>query len=253
MARISTETRSHILFGHKLPYDPYTSRNAQEPSQPFNIIPSDFLRRAEKMRPKNPSNTVSSFSQWIYSLYAKNYGDNEDKERGKTVEQLINSIRISNQTSINNSFLKSIGSEWRLVHNGLHLEGQEHIEYFTVEDLKINNQPLRASPDLIYRHSRLNETIIVEIKNSRMNIPSNLWPNIWAQLWCYSQIEFVKNSSRTTVIGEVWGEHRIWIGRGKKREERESVYLRASERRDPRNPAFHRFFRALFDIYRGAN
>jgi len=30
------------------------------------------------------------------------------------------------------------------------------------------------------------------------------------------------------------------------------VYLRASVRRDPREPTFDRFFRTLFDIYQGA-
>ena len=90
----------------------------------------------------------------------------------------------------------------------------------------------------------------MEIKNSKMEIPSNLWPNIGGQLWCYAQIPLVREASRVTVVGEVWGEE--WL-HGSKRERATypHLFMRASVRRDPRVPAFDRFFQALFTIYAG--
>jgi hypothetical protein len=52
-------------------------------------------------------------------------------------------------------------------------------------------------------------------------------------------------ATRITAIGEVWGDKTYF------RDKSRYVYLRASVRRDPRAPAFDRFFRTLFDIYRG--
>ncbi|WP_310629930.1 hypothetical protein [Paraburkholderia sp.] len=250
--RGTMEHRANVLFGHELPRDPQAGLSFKRTaSAPFQIVPSEFLRRAQRMRPEDPQATVSAFSQWIYSLYASAYGDEEDRERGKAREPLIYQTRLQGQGGVHNGFLRSIGSEWRLIHNGLHMPGQDHVDYFTIDSLRVNGEALRAAPDLIYRHPRFNEVMVVEIKNSWMTIPSNLWPNIWGQLWCYAQLDVARNANRVTVIGEVWGEHKIWVGRGRKREEYESVYLRACERRDPRAPAYDRFFRALFDIYCG--
>jgi hypothetical protein len=121
--------------------------------------------------------------------------------------------------------------------------------YLTVDDLKVAGEALRVLPDLVYRNQRTGEIIIVEIKHSRMTIPSNLWPNIWGQLWCYAQLGQVRKAPRVTVIGEVWGD--AWTRGNRKISGSHLVCLRASVRRNPRVPAYDRFFRELFDIYRG--
>jgi hypothetical protein len=217
--------------------------------KPFALVPSEFIVRAREMRPENPEATVSAFASWLYSLYSNACGDEQDRERGKAIEPAIFKFRKMAQGSVDNGYLRRIGSEWRLVHNGLHVPSQDRVPWFSINHLRVNGEPLRASPDLIYRHAGLNEVLIVEIKHSFMQIPSNLWPNLWGQLWCYSQLDIPRNANKVTVVGEVWGEHTYWEGRGRRSDP--YLYLRASERRDPRLPAYDHFFRALFEIYCG--
>jgi hypothetical protein len=219
--------------------------------RPFRLDPSGFIRHARRVRPEKPEATVSAFASWLYSLYSNAYGDEEDRERGKALEPAIFELRKMAQSSISNGYLRSIGSEWRLVHNGLHLPGQDCVPWFSIDHLPVNGEALRASPDLIYRHPRLNEVMIVEIKHSYMEIPSNLWPNVWGQLWCYSQLDIARSADRVTVVGEVWGETTEWYGRRGNRESVKTLHLRASARRDPREHAYDRFFRTLFEVYCG--
>jgi hypothetical protein len=249
----SIPERADVLFGLRRAWDGFSARDAARVPggyknfnnrQPFRLVHSEFIRHARKMRPERPDATVSAFASWLYSLYSNAYGDEEDRERGKALEPAIFERRKTAQGSVNDEYLRSIGSEWRLVHNGLHLPGQDAVAWFSFDHLRVNGEALRASPDLIYHHPRLNEVMIVEIKHSFMEIPSNLWPNLWGQLWCYSQLDIARSANRVTVIGEVWAERT----HGRRRESG-GVYLRACERRDPRVPAYDRFFRTLFEIY----
>lgn len=223
----------------------------QDHRQPFRLVPSEFVRLARETRPEKPEATVSAFASWIYSLYSEAHGDEEDRERGKVLEAAIFERRKMVQGGVHNGYLRSIGSEWRLIHNGLHLPGQDNAVWFSIGHLRVNGEALRAAPDLIYRHPRLNEIMIVEIKHSYMRIPSNLWPNLWAQLWCYSQIDLACSANKVTVVGEVWGERTKWIRRGGSSMSWDMLHLRACERRDPRQLAYDSFFRALFEIYSG--
>lgn len=59
------------------------------------------------------------------------------------------------------------------------MQNRDHRGYFNIDHLRINGESLRASPDLIYQNIRISEVVIVEIKYSRIRIPTNLWPNIW--------------------------------------------------------------------------
>jgi len=241
---------SHCSFALSTPFYSHESEDAPKT---FKIIPSQFLRLAERNIPRQPQPTASGFSQWIYSLYAKAYGDDDDRERGIALEQQLIDLRKHAAYSLDNSFLRSLGSDWRLIHSGLHVHGDYPIDYFNIRELPVNGSPLRASPDLVYQNWRRSEILIVEIKNSRLPITTNLWPNVWAQLWCYAQISQALNARKVTVVGEVWGEHWTGQGGGKWNPRRPVVYLRASVRRDPRAPAYDRFFRKLFDIYRGVS
>lgn len=254
----SIRDHADVLFGSARALDLFNERRNQfrdggqccTKRDPFRIVPSAFIRHARKMRPEKPEATVSAFASWLYSLYSNAYGDEEDRERGKALEPAIFEHRKMAQSSVNDKYLRSIGSEWRLIHNGLHLPGQDGVAWFSIDHLRVNGEALRASPDLLYRHPRLNEVMIVEIKHSFMEIPSNLWPNIWGQLWCYSQLDIARSANRVTVVGEVWGQENTlgWDGASI-----HVLHLRASERRDPRVPAYDRFFRALFEIYSGHN
>lgn len=258
--------RAALLFdpsidGAQLLSDPTNRSNlGWTPPGTFKMVPSEFLRRAQRLPPIEPIATASAFSQWVYSLYGNAYGDDEDRERGKEIEGEIFNRRRYAASSVSNAYLRSVNSDWRLVHNGLHMDqrhgrnDKSHTKHFDIPHLMVRGWPLRASPDLIYLNRRTSAIVIVEIKHSRLFIPANLWPNVWAQLWCYSKIGLALSASKVTVIGEVWGQ---WWTRGRRGKGwydpgKQIVCLRASVRRDPRAPAFDRFFRNLFDIYRGA-
>ncbi|MXP63149.1 hypothetical protein E0493_07250 [Roseomonas sp. M0104] len=225
----------------------------RKPSPTFKLVPSEFLRRAQTMPPDKPQATASAFSQWIYSLYSSDHGNDDDRERGKAAEEEILNRRSQLSECTDNDFLKYINSDWNLLHNGLHVCGKKKENYYEIKSLQVNGRPLRASPDLIYMNKMNGDVIIVEIKHSKLPITTNLWPNVWAQLWCYSQLEIALSARKLTVIGEVWGERRA-RGQGQGRNYVPGdplLCLRASVRRDPRAPAYDRFFRSLFDVYRG--
>ncbi len=41
-------------------------------------------------------------------------------------------------------------------------------------------------PDLVFKHKKTGEVLIVEIKVTDAEIPDGGWPNLRAQLWAYS-------------------------------------------------------------------
>jgi hypothetical protein len=217
------------------------AKKRPEPGAQFQLKPAAFLQKARNLAPQEPQPTASGFAQWVYSLYASAYGDEEDRERGKKLEQEVFDCRLLAASCNDNAYLKAAGSSWRLIHNGLHVRSNREVTYYQVPSLIVRGKPIRVSPDLVYEHAASGEIFIVEIKNTWMNVPSNLWPNIWAQLWAYSKMPNAVKAPKVTVVGEVWGER--W-----RRKER-TVSLRASVKRDPRQPQFDRFFSELFEIY----
>ena len=251
----SARDRARILFGETLCSDQVSAKGRYEFSEstssppPFRIVPSQFLKKARARRPVNMEPTASKFAQWLYSLYADAFGNAQDREDGKQAEEAILAARRGAYTCVDAEILSDSFPDWRLVHNGMHMTPGALPNYLTVDDLKVAGEALRVLPDLVYRNQRTGEIIIVEIKHSRMTIPSNLWPNIWGQLWCYAQLGQVRKAPRVTVIGEVWGD--AWTRGNRKISGSHLVCLRASVRRNPRVPAYDRFFRELFDIYRG--
>lgn len=234
-------------------------RNLVRPPKTFELNVAQFLKRARLNRPTEPVATASGFSQWVYSLYGNQQGDESDKENGLEIEQAVWKRRIEVAMSNDAGFLQRYRPEWFLEHCGLHVDDAS-IGYYEVPNLAVAGKPLRCSPDLLYLNIRTMKYVIVEVKYSRMDIPTNLWPNVWAQLWCYSQLPSVSRSNGVTVVGEVWRDSESGIIRdqifGPKiypelESESRQITLKASVRRDPRKPAYDRFFRRLFDIYRG--
>lgn len=221
--------------------------------EPFNLVPSNFLRLARANPPQKPVATASAFADWVYSLHnSERRRDEAALARGLAMERVIFDQRsrhheaMSFATSSDNAMLEKRGLPWRLRYCGLHLDAeQETFDYIELEHLSVYGQPLRVSPDLVYVNTRSGDAIVVEIKFTRNAITTNLWPNVWAQLWTYAQIPIAIDAPRVTVIGEIWGE---WFA---PRKCLRTVGLRASVRRDPRARSYDRFFRALFDIYRG--
>ena len=64
---------------------PFNHRKRQP--EPFNLVPSVFLAEARRLPPMKLEPTASRFSSWTYSLYSHAIGKEEDRERGKEVEQ----------------------------------------------------------------------------------------------------------------------------------------------------------------------
>lgn len=93
---------------------------------------------------------------------------------------------------------------WTLIHNGVERPDDRPIDDLTVDHLRVGGAPLRVSPDLMCQNRSLSKLLIVEIKQRRKFVPSNLWPNMWAQLWCYSQIDVARQAESVCVVGEVW-------------------------------------------------
>ncbi len=249
---IGARERTRVLFGQTFcdfeASNGWSSkRNVSKSSPTFKLVPSDFLKNARRQRPSNPGPTASMFSQWLYSLYANAYGDDQDRTKGRTAEEFILAERRRAYATTDHVTMHKHFPDWRLKHNGLSANQSDRPNYYSINDLLVGGEPLRVLPDLIYENRRTREIIIVEIKHSQMDIPSNLWPNIWGQLWCYAQMQELRDSPSVTVIGEVWGDK--YYARG----EFQYVYLRASVRRNPRAIPYDRFFRTLFDIYRGVD
>lgn len=249
---LGARDRTRVLFGQTLcnfeASNGWASNKNNLVSSPsFKLVPSEFLKNAHRQRPSNPEPTASMFSQWLYSLYANAFGDAQDRAAGKAAEEFILEERRKAYAATDYDTMRAHFPDWQLKHNGLGTDQSERPKYHKISDLAVRGEPLRVLPDLIYENRHTKEIIIVEIKHSQMDIPSNLWPNIWGQLWCYSQMHELREASKVTAIGEVWGDK--YYSRG----ESQYVYLRASVRRNPRAIPYDRFFRVLFDIYRGAD
>ncbi|SPA03029.1 conserved hypothetical protein [Cupriavidus taiwanensis] len=236
------------------------------PPEPFDLHVDGFLKLAYANAPAYPEATVSAFAGWLYSLYSSAYGDDADRQRGIALEGKVlwkespekrqERIEQSKRHTVDFSQFDLYDRRWlgwKLVHCGLRVKDEEST-WFSIDALRVGREPLRGSPDLLFQNEITGEVIIVEIKDSHMRIPTNLWPNIWGQLWCYSAIPVVKAATSVTVVGEIWGtawEKREYEYRYTTRYHFEPrYYMRASVRRDPRHTAYDRFFRALFNIYR---
>lgn len=226
--------------------------------KPFKLVPSQFLERARALAPIDPQPSASAFSQWVYSIYGKHMGDEDDLRAGTEAEsEIFKKRKASAAGCLDQKFLRESNSDWELIHNGMRIN-EADLGYFSIPQLEVNGNALRASPDLIYQNRRNSEIVIVEIKFSRLPLTTNLWPNVWAQLWCYSHSPVVISAPAVRVVGEIWGtrwikkEHVSRINnrisrRGYKENE---LVLRSSVQRNPRERQFDRFFRELFNIYR---
>ena len=126
------------------------------------------------MQPVDPQPTASAFSQWVYSLYGRAEGSEEDVADGKAAEQDIWERRRGAASCNDNHFLREAGWHWSLIHNGLDLRDRDRSNHFLAPDLRVNGEPLRASPDLVYANPDKSEVMIVEIKFSRQALPKNL-------------------------------------------------------------------------------
>ena len=166
---------------------------ANEPAsgQPFHIAHQQLMWDAKHRTPIAVGGSVSNFTDWIYRLYIPQK-DYASLVRGLRVERdiAIQKIQVPNH------------SRWKLIHNGM---GDNAKNAFPIAALTINGAPMRGSPDLVFQEKDTRRILIVEIKVTEKDIPSDGWPNMRAQLWAYSQIDKWKDAPEVILVGELWG------------------------------------------------
>lgn len=220
----------------------------RQQSRPFHVQPEAFLFAASKKPPVRREATVSAFAHWVHSLYAPESSATTLHE-AKLSEVEIFALRSRRGRWVMNLTELPTGSGWKLEHCGLMTNPNidrstsANSRAYAITTLSVDGQPLRASPDLVFVNTATNEAVIVEIKFSNKPLPTNLWPDLWAQLWAYSKIPQFAKCSKISVVGEVWGDYDDFDARMR------VLKMRKVLRRDPRNPAFERFFSRLFKIY----
>lgn len=225
------EARWNAIFLGERTYDPYSNGGEH---QPFYLKPSEIIEAALRTPPKIKRATVSSFSDWIYSLYAPPVKI-ESLRLGSKMERPIFEAR--HHLFLERPFQEILPAGYDLVHSDLRESSIENKKFFEIPTLCVNSKPITASPDLLYINRYDNRTILVEIKHTNKAIPANLWPNVWAQLWAYSKIPIIEASPSIIAAAEIWG--------GDDR----SIFLRRTMRRNPRDDRFDAFFSELFRIF----
>jgi hypothetical protein len=184
-----------------------------------------LIERARVNRPKNPGTGVTNFSGWVFSLY-NSKKDATSLASGRYIEQEL--VR------------RYVGAAdrkgWELVHEGI---TRSDFGPRSASGLTVSGKPLRGEPDFVFRHRKSKGVVIVEVKASHRDIPSDGWPNLRAQLWAYSQIDEWKNAPELSLIGEVWG-----FGSDK-------IVLRGVRRWTREDRQFEQQNRELFELYRG--
>ena len=157
-------------------------------------------------KPTNPKNKASSFAQWVYRESklprSKPQSENKYKQKGKAAHLAIDNF-FRMKWAMNNLESDSI-SDWIIEHT--ETDGRAG-KYYKASGLLINNKPLNCSPDLILRHKKKNQAVIIERKTTFVPsslIPSSGWPNVQAQLWCYSWIDYLSDVEEVILVGQLW-------------------------------------------------
>lgn len=161
-----------------------------------------LLVRARQRMPRPTYGTVADFTSWIYELYGAQRKP-EALLRGKVAEASIYKSRLPRPSN----------PSWDLLHCGLQVPEDLSIDLpqrdYKISALAVGGQPLRASPDYVFRERSgardAERIVVIEVKHSPAPIPIDLWPNIRAQLWAYSKIDAFAGASEIILVGEVWG------------------------------------------------
>src|SRR5439155_21361402 len=93
--------------------------------------------------------------------------------------------------------------EWTLEFDGTHDSESKPLK---ISALQLNQTPLLAKPDLVFRHVNTNDILIIELKtwSGRGRLPPFGWPNLKVQLWCYGMIDTWRAAPNVLLQGRVW-------------------------------------------------
>lgn len=158
---------------------------------PYRKSHEELMARAKNRSRNVGGSNVTDFTDWIFRLYVpeKNY---QDLLRGQRLERQIAIKRIPIPQH----------SRWKLIYDGM---TNSQSASLVISNLTINGTAMRGKPDLVFREKKKKRIVIVEIKASEADVPSDGWPNMRAQLWAYSKIDDWKDEDEIVLVGEVWG------------------------------------------------
>ena len=191
---------------------------------PFRFNLAKLARLGQYFQPKETGRTVTAFTDWIFRLY-KPQRDYVALKRGAHFEREIARKRVR--------YPQHTG--WKLIYDGMN-GSEEHA--LPISELAINGAPIYGKPDLVFREKKTGRIMILEIKVSERDIPSDGWPNLQAQLWAYSKIDMWKDAPEILLVSEVWSYSYGVRRRGTIR------YLQDDQIFETQN-------RKLFDVYCG--
>lgn len=145
------------------------------------------------------SHTVSGFADWVLRLYVS-HRDPLALMAGVIGERAVVDYR-SKIDDIKREIPRWEHRGWKLIHDGVR---GVFDRAFSIPSLSVNGVTLVGVPDLVFRERRTGRVLIVELKVSSADLPSDGWPNLRAQLWAYSRIEQWCAAPDVLLAGEVW-------------------------------------------------
>lgn len=126
--------------------DPWRRRNVGS----FHLSASEIIYRAERAIPKAPVPTVSAFTAWIYSLYHEDSVPKSLKEGSDAEEDILEARQDWTSYS---EFRQFRFSSWHQIQCGMGAPSSGDRQHtFLIPDLRVNGEPMRAIPDLAFRH-----------------------------------------------------------------------------------------------------
>lgn len=162
---------------------------------PYRYQPKLIESIATRYPPQRIGHAVTDFTDWLYRLYMPKR-DVQQLETGRRVEREIAMRRVPVPRH----------DRWKLVFNGM---GDSSEAALPISELTVGGEALRGKPDLVFREKKTNRILIVEIKATEADVPSDGWPNLRAQLWAYSKIDAWKDAEDILLVGEIWGYARM--------------------------------------------
>ena len=196
-------------------------------SMPFRYTHDWLAAAAIRRKPKIIRNRVTDFSGWILSLHYSRSSNASLLEGERAERKIIEFIKEKRPPP-------EYG-EWKKIYQ--HAGVKDKPPPYKISALEVNGKPFWGAPDFVFKNKAIAEVLIVEIKASVAEIPSDGWPNLRAQLWAYAQIDEWAKAPRVILIGEVWGPH--------------SLSKRYVHRWEYGNPNFGKQNAELFDLFGG--
>ncbi|MCI0350929.1 MAG: hypothetical protein L0Z53_16000 [Acidobacteriales bacterium] len=181
---------------------------------------ADLMSLAKARPPNKVAAVVTSFSDWVFNLDKDSFDDSEAKSRGKAGELVLVNGVFRDLTQLKQEKWQRIqakkkqdmgyyagkrfsSSEWVLEFDGT---GDSEVEALQISSLQVANRPLFGKPDLVFRHKRTGDVLILELKtwNGHGRLPPFGWPNMKAQLWCYGLADAWRDAPNVLLQGRVW-------------------------------------------------